>query len=374
MLRKKLTMYLTEEHLILKRLTGFPEARDYKPQISYSNKISLREREKLQNVDPNYTGNNVHNGQRKLLISEVQLLTNVYKDVFRKETSVLCVYAGAYPCLHLTQLLHNFPNTYFLLVDPAFRDRDHLREWPSERVQLCSAFFNNDAATAVVTWKKGLVGDEIHECLNRLDFPGEIYSDNIVFISDIRKEAENDTMIATEMEEQKEWFNILQAKAGLMKFRLPYVTPEFLNKESHVYKYMEGIIYLPVWGRRSTTECRLYVEQGCNDDDYFPKEIERSMAGFNVTERKKSWLVGDVQYSTFDEAAEAVILSQFETTMGRKWNYHGGRYRAVKTMSHWGSSRPYDTRHHKRCRVSSVPISLIHCSQCNFITDPCSLR
>ncbi|KAJ1464920.1 hypothetical protein T484DRAFT_1596715, partial [Baffinella frigidus] len=71
---------------------------------------------------------------------------------------------------------------------------------------------------------------------------------------------ENDNVIETEMTEQSAWFHIMEAKTGLMKFRMPYVNPAYLASKTQNYEYMDGTVYLPIWGRRSTTECRLIVK------------------------------------------------------------------------------------------------------------------
>ena len=313
---------LTSDHLCLYGVDDFPEKKEYKPQLTDANGLKVRVVK-----DPNYTGSNVWDGQRKLLISEVQLLTRVYDSMADKKTPVLCVYAGAYPCLHLTQLLVNFPDTFFVLIDPAFNASSRLSAWPRERVALCRAYFDDESAEAVKTWVKGKTDHLIHRALNTLKFPEGMQHSNLVFVSDIRKEAEKDDVIATEMNEQASWFHIMDAKAGLMKFRMPYVTPAFLFSNKYNHNYMNGTVYLPIWGRKSTTECRLYVERGCITDTYYPIEIEKSMAGFNVIERRKYFSVKGIDYKTFDEAAETLVLSEFYKTMNAVWNWYDKRFK-----------------------------------------------
>jgi hypothetical protein len=314
-----MTEVLTSKHLYLNGITGFPDKKEYAPQIIYTSEM-----EEHTEKDSHYTGLNVHNGQRKLLVSEVQLLTRVY-DSIPKTTPLLCVYAGAFPCLHLTQLLVNFPHTFFLLIDPAFQLTNHLHVWPGDRVVLCKSFFDVDEAKAVKNWVKGSQDHHIHRALNQLKLPyGMNHNNNLVFISDVRRDAVNRYIIDEEMTEQAMWFHTMDAKAGLVKFRLPYGDATFMEEyadRGYKYDYMKGIVYLPIWGRKSTTECRLYVERGCGNDTYYPIELEKSMAGFNTTNRCARFSVNRKTYKSFDEAAETLVLYQYSYTMGREWKW-----------------------------------------------------
>jgi hypothetical protein len=337
---------LTSDHLcLLHGVNGFPEQKKYAPQNS--------------DTTGNSTNMNVHNGQRKLLISEVQLLTRVYDYMDDKKTPLLCVYAGAYPCLHLTQLLVNFPDTFFVLIDPAFQASSRQASWSRDRVVLCSTLFDDESATAVKNWTKGKTGHYIHKALNTLQFPaGMQHNDNLVFVSDIRRDARNDAIIATEMTDQARWFRLMNAKTGLMKFRLPYVTSEFKEAGKFNYDYMKGTVYLPIWGRKSTTECRLYVERGCVDDTYFPIEIEKSMSGFNVIERRKNFSVDGKTYETFDKAAEILVLSEFCKTMNKgQWKWCNNRFNPVRPM---GEFMQDDMIYHITCDLVNA-LSQVDC-------------
>ena len=63
---------------------------------------------------------NRHLGQRKLFLSEMNLLNLVARK--KKETQdnrdILFVYAGAAPCMHMGYLMDLYPEVKFLLVDP----------------------------------------------------------------------------------------------------------------------------------------------------------------------------------------------------------------------------------------------------------------
>jgi hypothetical protein len=60
-----------------------------------------------------------HIGQLKLLLSELQFLTDALKEDDKKHTDeILFVYAGSAPCNHMFMIEKLFPNIKFLFVDP----------------------------------------------------------------------------------------------------------------------------------------------------------------------------------------------------------------------------------------------------------------
>lgn len=63
----------------------------------------------------------VHYGQRKLLLSEIEFLTNVCISLPAKlkHKRIVVIYAGAAPGDHIDLLYSMFPFIKFVLVDPA---------------------------------------------------------------------------------------------------------------------------------------------------------------------------------------------------------------------------------------------------------------
>lgn len=78
--------------------------------IPYVNKKKIERSNLLTNIQAS-----CHIGQRKLLISEVQFLTNYIHDL---NQNVFVIYAGSAPCEKFFMLHSMFPNVKFLLVDP----------------------------------------------------------------------------------------------------------------------------------------------------------------------------------------------------------------------------------------------------------------
>ena len=194
----------------------------------------------------------VHWGQRKLLLSEIEFLTLVGKDGLDGAT---VVYAGAAPGTHLELLASMFPMVKFVLVDPA-----PFNVKPSESIHLISDLFTDDLA---------------------LDLKRQ-HGPNILFVSDIRTAdpdrdslAESEAKIKSDMEAQRHWHLMMEAKRSMFKFRLPW--------DKQCSEYLDGDIHLPVWGPQSTTESRLITRDGAPRAmrTYNHERYERQMHYFN---------------------------------------------------------------------------------------------
>jgi len=296
---------------LLYGIEGFPSEKTYVPQNTRGGYSNSR---------------NVHMGQRKLLISKVQFLTNVYNMNISKVRGVgtfpryLVVYAGACPCLHLDELIAMYKHVDFLLVDPAFNDHKNsgcFTRWDSCRVSVCAEIFNDHTVTAINSWCAGDDEDTwVHRALDSLGFcQADFDGSNLLFISDIRLDARNELKINNDMQLQARWLQNLNASHSLFKFRLPYYGPRMHSKP---YKYLDGEVYLPVFGPRSTTECRLHVDRckyGYKYKDYNPEEHERVMAGFNSTNRANAYQYNGKIFPSFDFASEAIILDKYRKCM-----------------------------------------------------------
>lgn len=264
-----------------------------------------------------------HWGQRKLLLSEIEFLTrfcaapttpttittttNGYlTDDTKSTNSTLTentqqqqqqpptppppanwtvVYAGAAPGTHINYLSQElFPNVKFVLVDPAEFYIDE-----TENISIRNEYFTSELAK---------------------EFANQ---SNVLFISDIRVYspkmpfAQVERQVQQDMEFQKNWVQIMRPVASMLKFRLPYGTGQS--------EYLDGDIYLPVWGGRTTTETRLVVTN-CNSMRlYDHKDYESSMFYFN-TEFRTSYFPHKFSNQhgldhCFDCRSEIFILKQY---------------------------------------------------------------
>ena len=141
------------------------------------------------------------------------------------------LYAGAAPGSHVVFMAEQlFPALRFVLVDPAgFYCK------PTPQVEIRQTYFT----TAIA-----------REFSGRRD---------VLFISDIRtanhckqERLAVEEYVIQDNDAQKEWVKVLRPKKAMLKLRLPYP-----DRVGGTTTYFEGEVFLPVWGRQRTTECRL---------------------------------------------------------------------------------------------------------------------
>jgi hypothetical protein len=274
---------------------------EYKPFITIDdidNKLEYM-------YDSNSNSNlGLHIGQRKLLLSEVQFLTN--------NTQKYCIYPGAAPG-HKTHFLVNlFPDVKFILIDPnifeiklvddneLFRTRKH-----DDIVMLYNGF-----PTKSNTYKNNKIPEkmnesEISEMLKYIEKSNhKIYiiedymTDKIAlmlkrlgkcnFVSDIRSNVTNvnpiDFDVIWNRSMVHNWINILQPEISMVKFRIPYYNSkenfsdypfakehfetskkfgvDFVkNYNNHEFKMSKAKLYLQAWAGSTSTEMRGWIEK-----------------------------------------------------------------------------------------------------------------
>lgn len=226
----------------------------------------------------------VHWGQRKLLLSEIEFLTKHGADCAR------IIYAGAAPGVHVPFLSSLFPHLKFILVDPG----DFCKKLgEAKNVEVRQEFFTAELAA---TLKEGELAA----------------GSGTLFISDVRtadfkimSREEVDSAIARDMAMQQEWVRLLQPRKAMLKFCLPYAAGKT--------EYLDGEIFLPVWGPPTTTETRL-ITDGAAVRAYDHSEYEEQMFYFNTVTRVKRYhtpLVGEGLCESFDSASEMTILQEY---------------------------------------------------------------
>lgn len=148
---------------------------------------------------------------RKRLIMEVEFLT------LHGEESRTVVYVGAAPGIHLSKLAQAFfPDHRFILFDPEPLDTE-----PSEKLEVRAEVFNSE---------------------NVAEFAGK----GVLFICDLEQKS---------MPEQQQWMRVLQPKAALLTFSLPYPPPTLQTE------FLDGDIMMPVWNSATGIETLLMVTE-----------------------------------------------------------------------------------------------------------------
>ena len=235
-----------------------------------------------------------HHGQRKLFMAELEFLT---KSIHNTQIPYTVIYAGAAPGTHIPLLLHMFPNTQFILYDPR-RFRLHCPSDTCHRLEIHQALFDNTDA------------HDLHE-----RYKHEL--DQVLFISDIRstkpRDSDNEPRILQDMQKQMEWHRVIRPYKSLFKFRLPY--PDKTD-QSNPITYIQGTIQLPIWGRLSTTECRLVVNRDAQDTTYNYKTYEQQMFYFNTVIRYIDYQLDIPELATiyrnnYDDAAELLVILRY---------------------------------------------------------------
>lgn len=160
-------------------------------------------------------GNTFHHGQRKLLLSEIEFLSNI-----NPEKNYIVLYAGAASGDHIPILPFMFPNCYFILFDPS-----NFSIVPTKKIVI----------------RRSLFDDKIVE---------EFKNEKVILISDIRQTPE-ETKTEKEYEEKFEegvifdlnlqiaWIKEMQIYSSLLKFRVPFDVEKltYFNGPKHFQCY-----------------------------------------------------------------------------------------------------------------------------------------
>jgi hypothetical protein len=233
----------------------------------------------------------LHWGQRKLLLSEIEFLTN-YGEAGR-----IVLYAGAAPGTHTNYLSELFPELTFVLVDPS-----HFETIPTDRIKIIQDFFTDDIAYKY----RGL---------------------GVLFISDIRtaswsdmKEEDVEAYVESDNIAQMRWHGILRPLRSMLKFRLPYVDER--TDAARFTRYLDGEVYLPIWGPQTTSETRL-VPCACPTEKMREAEEERKKHTLQVGQHNTTTTVGDTtnenESSKIDINASTDTIQEVQTTDLMAW-------------------------------------------------------
>ena len=215
----------------------------------------------------------LHWGQRKLLISEIEFLTE-YADL-----TLPVLYVGAAPGNHINVLVELFPDVKFILVDPReFRVRK------ISTVKIRREVFCDESARDVV------------KTLGRVNFISDIRS--VDWTTHDEKSLENH--VWKDMIDQQRWHNILSPHASMLKFRLPW------NKRRS--DYLKGVILFPVWSAPTSAESRLVVSSSAETRSYDNVKYCNQMFYFQ-TRTRVSMYGGDRQ--CYDCISETKILKRY---------------------------------------------------------------
>jgi hypothetical protein len=238
----------------------------------------------------------LHWGQRKLLLTEIEFLTNYLSDNTDLKKNTYVIYAGSAPGTHIEYLSKLFPDMYFMLYDPR-QFSPKLNKNPY--INTYEQFFTDDTANEWVSDKH----------------PDK----NILFISDIRTGSTDmeikdfERCVKLDNENQMTWYNIINPKKSMFKFRLPYDSDE-------ITQYLNGQMFLQPYAPTTSTETRLIVDEKSKITSYDDRIYEEQMFYFNKYTRNQTYdnlLTNESEKNkngisnNFDGASEVCILEKY---------------------------------------------------------------
>lgn len=256
----------------------------------------------------------LHWGQRKLLLVEIEFLTKFASD------GDIVLYAGAAPGNHIPYLSSLFPTLEFALFDP-----NDFAIKTGKKIKIYQRYFTDEIAQ--------LFADR----------------DDVLFISDIRTASpsmmgpkEIEVRVENDNKAQMKWYEVVNAKKTMLKFRLPWLVPfepgadgelipsphdsktpnktyKWVTTGGEEFVYLKGDIYIQPWAPQTSTETRLVVDPFDKDQGpvlitYNNTEYEERMFYFNNVMRPSLFphkVQGEGLDHCYDCAAEIEILTLY---------------------------------------------------------------
>lgn len=237
----------------------------------------------------------IHLGQRKLLMSEIEFLTRVLKN---RQDEYTLLYVGAAPGQHIPMLSEMFPEVTFILYDPApFKIK------PTANIQIHQELFTDDEVKKYSETK------------------------NLLFVSDIRsapkpgyakdpdkEDPEFEEEVRKNLMQQKAWVTSLKPTRSLLKFRLPFTSPE----EKSATEYFDGIVFFQAYAPPQSTETRLEVGPNAKLIMFDHTVYEQQMFYFNTKYRVQNFSHYERRYGwSYDTIREYFILLKYLAFRGR---------------------------------------------------------
>jgi hypothetical protein len=274
---------------------------------------------------PNFCKPGIHLGQRKLFLSELQYLTNIWHHLEKNKMNYL-VYAGAAPATHTHFLAKFFPNIKFILVDPNKFDMQvgQYKSWEMLTLSeyqgfkmLHSKYSNIIESIPRSNWINIITKSDCRLFLIEDYFTDELAQMfaplNPIFFSDIRtNETEDDKPTDLDLlwnsAMQFNWICIMRPRGYMLKFRTPFYdskniyvkerqrntfqlasrngidfVSDFYKRE---FRYLSGDVFLQAFPPSGSTETRLcYFGSDIKTQYYNSADYENTLFYYNTISR-----------------------------------------------------------------------------------------
>jgi hypothetical protein len=329
-------------------------------------------------------------GQRKLLLAEIEFLLKVMRcDDVQNTDSAEVVYVGAAPGHHLKLLIWLFPGIrHWHLVDPAFavdsktgQQSTHFRkvrhaaatntyeyhegdsvEYEDMLMELLHHQFkvpetvvrhHNSVIERVTLYPITATEEALDAIFAGVEGVRVLVSDIRTPWSDKDSQEEIEAKVKADMDLQRAWHERSYTRATLLKFRPPYIDAD---KAEFELEYLAGEIYLPVWGRWNTSECRKMI---FNWIDAVVQAAEEGRTAVAPTARLGCKRFGDVMHffnkhvreeCNYEALCEALVLRAYCDVLDpasdtwRLFSVEGAAVSAVRELSVVISKILNDTR------------------------------
>ena len=257
-----------------------------------NNLFTLGNGDGQSDYDKDATKNNLHIGQLKLLLSELQAI------IYYMDTTLVknIVYAGAARGFHIYVLAKLFPGITYHLYDIS-------EGWDKRLYELENVIINNHY----------FEDKDIKEWQER--------NEEIFFVSDISnlgaeleedKKADMDkfdALVSADMILQQEWVEQLKPALSLLKFRL--ACPDIVKEKTQ--RYLDGTVLRQIFARHSSTETRLLVK-GLAYRDWDLTTYDRMNAYFNRYIREKGLYFNPIDGSKRPSYKKRGLYNDFGST------------------------------------------------------------
>ena len=255
-----------------------------KKASSFSRKLYPRSRKKK--YEKKYEKNLIHHGQRKLLMTEIEFITNEYNKLDNKEKIFLYIGASTgINSVHSYTLATMFPEFEYHLYD---KNEFYPKLYKLKNVKIFKRWFTNNDSKKYKNKNVLLVSDlrdpDIGKAKNN---ENTVKQNKIVF----------DDMII-----QKKFYEDINPVSALLKFRLPWTPGKT--------KYLDGDIYYQVWQGQYSTETRLIPNGKLKI--YDNTSYEERLFYFNTETRFRYYPHNYICYGhCFDCMSEITILENY---------------------------------------------------------------
>jgi len=276
---------------------------------------------------------NVHWGQRKLLMHEIEFFT-----LFLGYNETICVYAGAAPGDHIPILSMMFPNIIFHLYDPRGYN---IKE--TDKIKLFTGYFTDEIAESYYGKDVFFISDirrfgvDVFQgpILKREGISEEEFDEFIKSTSrdkrflDIKTEidAAFEANVWEDMIMQQEWVKLINPEKAILKFKIPF--PDYRKTEEDILtlnkSYLKGFVLKQIWQGNTSAETRLIPmknEKGIYEENIWNMKEYEEMCFYHNKKIRPDYYKNPLNNSIYpidseeltndyDSTAEAFIIKTY---------------------------------------------------------------